>query len=99
MLEKSVENSIKDYLFSKNAYFFKVHGSKFMLPGIPDIVCCYKGKFIGIEVKAPGKLYNQSDYQVIHMDNIRKAGGIYLLTDNLQDVIDLLEDIDKCQNG
>lgn len=99
MLEKKVENSIKDFLFSKGAYFFKVHGSKFMPVGLPDIVCCYKGRFIGIEVKAPGKLYNQSDYQVIHMNNIRKAGGIYLLTDNLLDVESLLEDIDKCQNG
>ena len=99
MLEKKVENSIKDFLFSKGAYFFKVHGSKFMPVGLPDIVCCYKGKFIGIEVKAPGKLYNQSDYQVIHMNNIRKAGGIYLLTDNFQQVINLVEDIDNCQHG
>lgn len=95
MREKVIETSIKKYLFDKRAYFFKVHGSALMEDGIPDIVCCYKGYFIGIEVKAPGKLYNQSEYQKIHMDNIRKSGGYYLLTDDLETVKQLLENIDN----
>ena len=90
MREKIIENSIKEYLFKEGIYYFKVHGSKFMEPGIPDIVCCVNGYFLGIEVKAPGKLYNQSDAQKIHQENIEKAGGIYLLTDNLNDVISLV---------
>lgn len=93
--KRLVENPIKDYLFSKGAYFFKVHGSSFMVPGIPDIICCYKGLFIGIETKAPGELKGQTDVQKVHQNNIQKAGGIYLLTDNVKDVMDLLENIDE----
>lgn len=93
--KRAVEEPIKKYLFSKGAYFFKVHGSAFMEPGIPDIVCCYKGLFLGIECKAPGKLYEQTEHQKIHEENIIKSNGLYLLTDNPNDVIHLLEEIDN----
>lgn len=93
MREKIVEKSIKNYLFTKGAYFFKVHGSAFMEAGIPDIVACYKGLFIGIEVKAPGKDSGQSDVQKVHDKNIKKAGGIYILADCLEDVTNVLEEL------
>lgn len=77
MKEKIIENKIKDYLFENGFYFIKIHGSSFMEKGIPDLVCCINGKFIGIEVKAPGKLKGQSEYQKIHEENILKANGKY----------------------
>lgn len=95
MLEKSVENDIKKYLLYNKIYYIKIHGSRFMVTGIPDIIACYKGRFIGIEGKAPGKLKNQSDSQKINEENIVRNGGIYLLTDNLKDVVDLIEKIKK----
>ena len=91
MREKSVEDKIKDYLFSKGIYYFKVHGSKFMPPGIPDIVCCFNGSFLGIEVKRPGAKNEQSEQQKVHERNIIKAGGTYLLVDSLAEVQDFVE--------
>ena len=91
MIEKNVENKIKKYLFSKGIYYFKVHGSKFMVKGIPDIVCCFRGKFLGIEVKKPGHKSGQTDEQKIHENNIRKSGGVYLLVDDVQEVINYVE--------
>lgn len=93
MKEKTIENKIKDYLFSKYIYYFKVHGSKFMEPGIPDIVACVKGHFVGIEVKRPGAKNEQSEQQKIHERNIKKSGGTYLLVDSLQEVINYIEPI------
>ena len=93
MKEKTIENKIKDYLFSKRIYHFKVHGSEFMQKGIPDIVACCNGKFIGIELKRTNALNEQSEYQKIHEKNIKESGGIYLLTDNLEKVVDLIEHI------
>lgn len=95
MREKKVETDIKDYLFSKGAYYFKVHGSALMEPGIPDIIACYKGYFIGIEVKAPGKDSGQSAVQKVHEKNILKAGGIYILADCLEDVVNVVEELWK----
>ena len=91
MREKQIENKIKDYLFSKNIYYFKVHGDEYVKPGIPDLVCCWNGKFLGIEVKRTGAKKEQSDAQKIHQRNIERSGGIYLLTDDLETVVNLIE--------
>ena len=91
MIVKSVENKIKKYLFEKGIYYFKVHGSKFMVKGIPDLVCCFRGKFLGIEVKKPGNKHGQTEEQKIHERNITKAGGTYLLVDDVNEVITYVE--------
>ena len=41
--------------------------------GVPDILCCYQGQFIGIEVKAPGG--KVSPVQVANLERIRRNGG------------------------
>ena len=61
-----------------------------MLPGIPDIVCCINGRFVGIEVKNKGKLWNQSEEQKIHQELIERSGGLYILADSLQTVQEAL---------
>lgn len=91
MREKTIEDKIKEYLFQKGIYYFKVHGSKFMPVGIPDIICCFEGSFLGIEVKRPGAKNEQSEAQKVHERNIIKAKGTYLLVDSLEEVIDYVE--------
>lgn len=91
MREKSVENDIKDYLFRKGIYHFKVHGSRFMEPGIADIIACVNGHFLAIEVKRPGAKNEQSEVQKVHERNVIKSGGTYLLVDSLQEVIDYVK--------
>lgn len=72
--EKQFENKIKAYLKSKNAWYIKYWGGGgFTKAGIPDILCCYKGRFIAIEVKAPnGKA---SELQLFNLKKIEEAGG------------------------
>lgn len=95
MREKTVENKIKDYLFQHGIYHFKVHGSKFMPSGIADIISCVNGRFVGIEVKRPGAKNEQSEQQKIHQRNVIKSGGIYILADCLEDVINVVEPLLK----
>ena len=51
MKEKTIENSIKKYLKDNNIYYFKVHGGYYGVSGIPDIIVCYKGRFVALEIK------------------------------------------------
>ena len=76
--EKTFENKVKLYLKQKGAYFIKTHGDRFSKIGVPDLIVCYKGLFIGIELKAPnGK---PSELQLYNLREIEKSGGIsYLL--------------------
>ena len=76
--EKQFENKIKEYLKSQGCYFIKYWGGgEFTKAGVPDILCCCDGFFIGIEVKAEkGK---PSALQIHNLEQIGKAGGFGLL--------------------
>ena len=91
--ETNLQRKIQEYLVSKGAYEFKVHGSAYMKAGIPDIISCYKGLFIGIECKI-GK-NKMSKLQEEHRDQILAAGGIHILAYNLEDVKKIIEKIDN----
>lgn len=73
--EKVFENKIKKYLKDHGAYFLKYWaGAQFTKSGVPDILACVNGYFVGIEVKAQnGK---PSELQLYNIRQIRKAGGL-----------------------
>lgn len=60
-----------------------------MRKGTPDIIACYKGRFIGIEVKA-GK-DKQSIEQVQVQQEIERAKGVYLLCRSTDDFVKWFE--------
>lgn len=96
--EKTIENKIKRYLFEKGHLYFKVHGSKFMEPGISDIIACVCGRFVAIEVKAPGMKRNESPQQKIFGSNVIKSNGLYYLVDSLEEVIEIVEGIENVES-
>lgn len=96
--EKIIEDKIKDYLFKKGYLYFKVHGSKFMTPGISDIIACICGRFVAIEVKAPGLKKTESEQQKIFGSNVLKSNGHYCLVDSLEEVVELVEGIENVES-
>ena len=85
MKEQIVQKKIIKYLESKGAYVVKVVSAS--KKGVPDIIACYKGKFIAIEVKAPGKERNVTELQKYNLEKIREAGGISLVASQVEDII------------
>lgn len=73
--EKKFENKIKETLHSRGAWRVKFFANAFTPSGIPDILACYRGRFIGIEVKG-GSSYGLTDLQKYNLKKIREAGGI-----------------------
>lgn len=76
--EKNFENKIKDFLKENKCWFIKYWGGGFYTKdGTPDILCCCKGRFIAIEVKAPdGK---PTLIQCQKLKQINDAGGYAIL--------------------
>ena len=93
--EKQIENEIKKYLKSKKIYHVKIHGSTFQQVGIPDILACVKGTFVGIEVKDIGKEYNTSEAQKVHIENIISSGGRAVVVSSVEQVKRLVEQIER----
>lgn len=77
--EGKVKNDIKKLLKKRGFYFFSPIGSAYGTHGIPDIIVCAQGRFIGIEVKAPGKEHTVTANQERHLQEIDKSGGVALI--------------------
>tara|TARA_Y100001937_G_scaffold128683_1_gene206794 strand:- start:148 stop:459 length:312 start_codon:yes stop_codon:yes gene_type:complete len=71
--EKKVKNSVVRVLKKYGAYYFFPSSYGMGRSGVPDIVCCYRGYFIGIECKA-GK-NKATPLQLRELSAIREAGG------------------------
>lgn len=71
--EKNFENKVKAYLRTRGAYFVKFFGNAFTRSGVPDLLTCVNGYFVGIELKA--KDGRPSDLQLHNIKKIREAGG------------------------
>lgn len=93
--EGQLTSQIKNYLASKGAYCEKIFGGGFQASGIPDIIVCYRGLFIAIEVKSPTHKGRASDIQKLKIRRIRECGGIAFITDNMEDVENIFNSIDN----
>lgn len=86
--EKTIENQIKRYLdkleSDGKAWHMKIHGSMFQKAGVPDIIACINGRFVGIEVKRPGGIV--SEVQKYHIEKINKSGGAAFVAYSIDDV-------------
>ena len=50
--EGRVKELVMAVLMEFGVYYFMPRGTAFGRAGVPDFVCCHKGKFIAIETKA-----------------------------------------------
>lgn len=97
--EKVIQRQIMNYLQiiyanKKNIYVFRAGAGaiktwegyyfKSGKPGLPDIICCIDGKFIGLEIKT--KKGKQSLMQKYAENQIKRAGGEYHIIRSLKDV-------------
>jgi hypothetical protein len=73
-------------------FYFKVHGGPFQMVGLPDLIGLHKGRFIGIEVKCPGKEDTLTESQKRIIKRIRKAGGIAFMATSEVQVIKKLKE-------
>lgn len=92
MKEKTITNQILKYLKSlPKCFAFKEHGGLYGTSGIPDIIVCYKGKFMAFEVKNErGKL---SKLQEITIEKIRNAKGMAFKVTSLEEVKEILKGV------
>ena len=91
MKEKSFENKVKQFLKDQGCWVLKTWSNGIQREGIPDLLICCNGYFLGVELKAEnGK---PSNLQLWNIEEIRKAGGvgIVLYPDQFEEFKDLIE--------
>lgn len=88
--EAKVGKKIREYLTTHGAFVFKVHGGPTMMAGLPDLIACVEGRYVGIEVKMPGN--KPSARQLYVHEQIRRAGGEVIVAYGVEDVKHLVSD-------
>jgi hypothetical protein len=88
--EAKVKKKIKKLLAEYNVYYAMPIGTMFGNSGVPDFLCCVRGRFLAIEAKA-GK-GRTTALQEKQLKDIREAGGLALVVneDNLDELEKLL---------
>lgn len=77
MRESAFQQKVLKFLKDKKIYAVKFNASGLTKVGVPDILMCLRGRFVGIEVKTDtGK---QSELQKYNAQEIIKSGGEYIL--------------------
>ena len=94
MLERDIVTAIKRYLASlgSDVFFWKEHGSVYGTNGVPDIICCYKGRFLGLECKLPGGRLTKLQKRTI--EKINRAGGFACRVESVEDVKHVIARVD-----
>lgn len=91
--ESKLQNDIQKRLKSKGAWVLKTHGGPFQRKGIPDLLVCYNGVFIGMEVKLPNKLNTLTELQRNQLRSIKESGGIACVVTSVNGAEKILDKI------
>lgn len=89
--ESKVKSAAVKILKANNVYYFFPATHGYGRSGVPDIVCCIRGRFVAIECKAGGNEPTALQKREIH--NIRAAHGIAMVINEKN--IDLVETVIK----
>jgi Holliday junction resolvase len=79
--EKKVKKKVVEILKQYGAYYFYPVTGGFGASGVPDIVACCNGRFLGIEVKADAKKRGPTALQQKNLNAINATGGVALVID------------------
>jgi len=91
--EAKVKKKVVAVLKQHKAYFFYPVTGGYGRSGVPDIIVCYNGCFIGIECKAGTN--KPTPLQEKNLKDIQAAGGVSLVVneDNISTVGEILQNL------
>jgi Holliday junction resolvase len=91
--EGKVKKQVKKILDDLGAYHFSPMSAGYGRSGVPDIIACYKGKFIGIECKSGDN--KPTLLQLRNIDDIKRNQGLAIVIneDNIESLLALVKEI------
>jgi hypothetical protein len=84
--EAVLTKAIRQLLKSVGVFHWKNFGGPMSTPGVPDLICCFKGRLVGIEIKAEKGVVSDQQRDFIHA--IQEAGGLAFVARSVDDVIE-----------
>lgn len=88
--EASVQEAARRLVVARGGWIVK--GNPTLGAGVPDLLACYRGRFLGLEVKQPGQKPTRLQLHVL--GRIEAAGGAAGIVRSKADVERILDAID-----
>jgi hypothetical protein len=93
LIEKIIQRKILEYLRKtlNEGFWFKFPQGAFSMIGISDILGCFYGHFVALEVKRPGEKPTklQSWFQTV----IRNCGGTAEIVCSVKDTMEVIQNV------
>jgi len=84
--EAILTRSVKQLLKAAGIFHYKHWGGPMGYPGVADIIGCYQGRMIAIELKSPNGKATPDQERFIQ--NVNDAGGIAFVARSIDEVIE-----------
>ena len=91
--EKNFENRLKKYLEDQGCWFVKFFANAYTKSGIPDLLVCCNGYFLGVEVKAPKGKPSELQKRNIKEINFSNGIAVVLYPDQFDDFKSLIHSL------
>lgn len=89
MSEQQIQRKIIELIEARGGYVVKVISAS--RSGVPDLLVCFDGMFIGLEVKMPTTSTNVSKLQQYNLQKIIDSGGRSAVVWSVEQVDELLD--------
>lgn len=91
-LQRKIQVAIEGWCQEQDlpCFGYKVHGNPYQIAGLPDLIYCISGRFVGIEVKLPGK--GPTKLQKATLSMLNDAGAIVGVATTPGEACDLISD-------
>jgi hypothetical protein len=94
--ESKLSRKIIQACLARGAFAFKISAGPSMMAGLPDVIVCFEGRFVGLETKMPGN--GASPIQLHTHDKIRSAGGTCIVVWSVAEAMVVLDDLMKADH-
>lgn len=88
--ESTLRSNIVKRLNAYSGFWYVTHADKYGTTGLPDIIGCYQGRFVGLEVKLPGKEHTLTSRQSRRLKQINDAGGKAAMVTTIDQALDFV---------
>ena len=88
-LQLRIQKALRDKF--PDIYIRKIHVSEFSQAGMPDLICCYRGRFVAMEVKMAGE--KLSALQNIEGVAVVNAGGHWFIVTSVEEAISVMREV------
>jgi len=97
--ERKIVRAIQDLVVKHGGRPFKIQGGDESLQeiGVPDLLICHHGYFVGMEVKQPGAKLRPAQRAALH--DIFDAGGVAAVVESVGQAALILSILEKRGSG